>query len=384
MCATRRPGGRPPAFAAHRLALAPALPGASAATLERALAQGLREGGPAFAALLADSGLGPLWHRALHAHGLQQRLPAAALDALKAARTRAAAAYCLQTAALRQIDRLFEAGGIAYAAIKGAQVRELAYDEPALRPACDIDILVRAGQRAEAGRALAGAGFAYCPDPCNLSHEAGFARPGVSVDLHWDVLRPGRTPAGLAGALLDRRRRAGGFYGLDEADAMLLMLAHPAFAKHVCTPHMGLHRAADFAFWTARRAVDWDLVAARLDGAGLKTAAWTVLSWFGLLGLPTPAAFAARIRPGPARARYLRHWLEHDLPTRWQSRPLLVQLGLTALLHDRPRDAWRAFAGRARAGLSPRPDPFAGLDQPPPLQAQHPVGEGQAGRAVGD
>lgn len=342
--------------------MAPALPGASAASLEHAF--GLAGDGAAFMAFLLANGLGPLWHQALHAHGLQGLLAQDSQDALKSSRRAAAAAYWSQDAALRQIDRLFEARGIAYAAIKGAHVRELAYGEPALRPACDVDILVSAGQRVAAGRALAEAGFRYCPEPGQPGHEATFARAGVDIDLHWDILRPGRTRVGMADALVGRRRRVGGFFGLDDTDAVFLMLAHPAIAKYVCAPHMGLHRAADFALWTQRRAVDWSAAAARLREAGLMAAAWTVLCWFALLGLAAPEPFVREIAPGKARRRYLRYWLEHDLPTRWLRRPLLIQLGLTLFLHDRPADAWRAVAGRLRADFPRRADPFAALQAP--------------------
>ncbi len=58
--------------------------------------------------------------------------------------------------------------------------------------------------------------------------------------------------------------------------------------------------------------MDWVAVSNRLNDAGLKVAAWTVLKWFAMLvkmeDLPVPASFIAEIRPGLARSRYLTYW----------------------------------------------------------------------------
>ncbi len=358
-------GSFPPPFRLHRLALAPTRPETSAETLENAIDLALSSGEAAFITFLLDTGLGPVWHQALHACELQGRISLASLEALKASRFVATAHYLPQIAALRQIDSLFEAKGIAYAAIKGTHVRELVYDDPALRPACDIDILISARQRVAAAEALVEAGFHYHPKPDSVSHEAAFTKGVVDIDLHWDTFRPGRSRVDMTDAFIARRSRVGGFWGLGDTDATFLMLTHPAFSKYVCSPNMGLHRVVDFVRWAERRAVDWGAVAALLDEAGLKTAAWTVLRWFAMLGVGVPDAFVAQIKPGRARARYLDYWLEHDLPTRWLlQRPLLIQLGMTLFLHDGPFDACRAVRGRLRAYLSRHRDPFAHLRMP--------------------
>jgi hypothetical protein len=134
------------------------------------------------------------------------------------------------------------------------------------------------------------------------------------------------------------------------------MLTHPAFAKYVCSPNMGLARVADFLLWIGRRPVDWPAVLELLERSGLRTAAWTMLSWFRMLAPPETLelidGWLEDLRPGVLRRAYLRQWLDRDLPSRWLDRPLLIQVGFTLALHDRPGDALHALAGLSAARQS--------------------------------
>ena len=330
-------------------ALLPADPHAGPAACHAALASG----GADFLQLILAQGLGPLWHHRLQTGGQLDALPQDTAEALREARLSAAGSFLAQRAALDRLDRLFEAAGIPWLAMKGAHVRECAYPDPALRPAGDIDILVAPADRRRAARALLDAGYAVHAEPANISHEATFSHGGVDIDLHWHILRPGRTRVGLTEQLLERRQRSGGQWGPSDGDTLFLMLTHPAFAKYVCSPNMGLGRVADFLLWLQQRPADWPGVVKQLDAAGLKTAAWAMLSWFRLLA---PAALQATldawrgsVRPGRLRAAYLRQWLLRDLPGRWLQRPVLIQFGFTLPLHDRPGDALHALRGVRQA-----------------------------------
>ncbi len=320
----------------------------------------LADGGADFLELILAQGLGPLWHHCLQSHGLLDALPGEVTDALRDDRMSAAGGYLAQRAALDRLDRLFETEGIPWLVMKGAHVRECAYPDPALRPAGDIDILIPPADRRRAARALLGAGHAVHADPANISHEATFSHGGVDIDLHWHILRPGRTRLDLTGQLLERRQRVGGQWGPCDSDTLFLMLTHPAFAKYVCSPNMGLGRVADFLLWVQQRPVDWPAVVKRLDAAGLKTAAWTMLSWFRLLAPPalhaTLDGWLGSVRPGRLRAAYLRQWLLRDLPGRWLQRPVLIQFGFTLPLHDRPGDALHALRGVRQARRNRRHD----------------------------
>jgi len=350
------------AFRRHRLALAVADPNATADTLRMAIAD-IAQFGPAFYTdFLPRQGLSSYWHHTLEQHGLAGVIEPAVRSALKQARLSETVSYMAQKAALQELDRLFEAKGIRYAVIKGTHVRELVYADPTLRPASDIDILVAPEQRLAAVDALKEAGFTLFVNPDVLSHEASLTRGGVDIDLHWDILRPGRTRIDTVPILLARRRRSADIWGLDDADVVFLMLVHPAFAKYVCSPNMDLNKVIDFTLWATRRNIDWDAVATLLEQTGLCAAAWTVLRWYAMLlepgPLPVPEQFVARIAPGPLRQRYLARWLEHDLPTRWLDKPTRIQFGFTLFLHDRPADAWHALVSILRARHHRGDDPL--------------------------
>ena len=350
------------AFHRHRLALAVADPNAKPDTVRQAIAD-IAQFGPAFYTdFLPRQGLSSYWHHTLEQHGLADVIEPAVRPALKQARLSETVSYMAQKAALQELDRLFEAKGIRYAVIKGTHVRELVYADPALRPASDIDILVAPEQRLAAVDALKEAGFTLFVNPDVLSHEASLTRGGVDIDLHWDILRPGRTRIDTVPILLARRRRSADICGLDDADVVFLMLVHPAFAKYVCSPNMDLNKVIDFTLWATRRNIDWDAVAALLEQTGLCTAAWIVLKWYAMLleprPLQVPEQFVARISPGPLRQRYLTQWLERDLPTRWLDKPTRIQFGFTLFLHDRPADAWHALASILRARQRRGDDPL--------------------------
>jgi hypothetical protein len=268
---------------------------------------------------------------------------------LRKAHVSAAIGYLAQRAALDRLDGSFEAAGIAYVAIKGAHVRECVYPDPALRPASDLDILIMPADRRRAARALLDAGYSAHPVLANVSHEATFSRGLVDIDLHWSMLRPGRTRIDMTASLIERRQRTGRLWGLSDTDTLFLMLTHPAFAKYVCSPNMGLVRVADFLLWLNRRPVDWPAVLQLLDRNGLKTAAWTMLIWLRRLA-PHDAGTAIdgwidSLHPGRLRAAYLREWVARDLPSRWLNHPLLIQVAFTLPLHDRFGDMLHAVAG---------------------------------------
>lgn len=315
----------------------------------KACCDALAAGGRPFLDLILAQDLGPLWHHCLQAGGLLVTLPSHAVEALHEARIAATAGYLAQRAALLRIDELFESAGIPYVVMKGGHVRECVYPEPSVRSCSDLDILVERTDRQRAARLLVDAGYGAHVEPATISHEATFSRPPVDIDLHWDILRPGRTRIDVTAEFLARRQRVNGFWGLSDGDTLFLMLTHPAFAKYVCSPNMGLARVADFLLWVQTRPVEWTSALKLLEQAGLKTAAWTMLSWFRMLAAPQSIAriegWLDTVKPGRLRAAYLEYWLMHDLPSRWLNRPLPIQIGFTLFMHDRVTDAQHAIKG---------------------------------------
>jgi hypothetical protein len=326
---------------------------AAAQTDPAACHDALVNGGTHLLDRILTQDLGALWHHSLQSNGLLDSMPPDTIDALRQARMSAAVGYLAQRATLDRLDRLFETAGIPYAMMKGAHVRECVYPDPALRPASDIDILIAPADRRRAARVLLGTGYTVHAEPGNISHEATFSHGAVDIDLHWHILRPGRTRIELTTELLARRQRVNGLWGLSDDDTLFLMLTHPAFAKYVCSPNMGLARVADFLLWIHKRPIDWPAVLQLLERAGLKTAAWTMLTWFRMLAPSDAHAtlddWMKTVCPGSLRAAYLQQWLLHDLPSRWLDRPFLIQFGFTLALHDRLGDALHALRGLRQA-----------------------------------
>ena len=336
-----RPGG----CQWEKLALLPSDPGADS----QALVEALVRGGANFVELLLHYDLAALWHARASSDPGWSSVPEMQRNQLQAARLAAGAHYMAQQQAIAEVDRLFDAAGIAYAVMKGALVRELLHADPSVRAAGDIDVLVSPGDRQEAARLLVGAGFKMHLDMLNVSHEITLKTASADIDLHWNILRPGRTRMDLTAELLGRRNRVSSFWGLSESDSTFMMLVHPAFAKYVCSPHMGLSRVLDFLLWSPRVPVHWQQVMELLDRAGVKAAAWATLTWFEALAPerlhPLLREWRSAIHPGTLRARYLELWLRHNLPSRLIAHPLPIQFGWTTFLHDRPSDAMVAYRG---------------------------------------
>ena len=340
-----------PPFAAPKAALLAAFQDAASADLTRALA----EGGPSLEALILEQQLGPLWHA-------RTKVPPFAKS-----RADAAMFYIRQTAALRDIDDLFEQRGIRYAVFKGAGIRDLIYDDPSVRVCWDIDVLVAPDQRTAAAGALVDAGYRLRVDPMLASHEVTLTKDLVAIDLHWQLLRPGRTPPSMTSQMLERRARHGDAWTLSDADTLLVLLVHPTFSKHLSTSQMGLHRLADIALWLQKRRTEWPSLVRELDTAGLKTAAWTMLS---LVRMLSPDRFTEvldpplrALQPNRLRAAYLRTWLTRDLSARFAHLHLARLLGFSVFLHDQPSGAWRALRGwqRSRGSREEDTSVFEGL-----------------------
>lgn len=336
----------------QRAALAPWGAGAGRDALDSVIARG---GESVLLATILAQGLGPLWSAALSdAPGLGHLSPAASA-ALDRARLDETARALLQGHTLTQVGDILSTAGIVHAVFKGASLRGYLYPEPGLRPVDDLDILVDPRDRDAAVTALTQAGFRLKTLDCNLSHEADLIRGPVCVDLHWGLFRPGRSRMDLAPLLLRRRRLFRGIWGLDPSAALLVMLVHSAFAKHVSGPRSRLVRQVDLDLLIRHQDPDWDWVLDQVVAAGLAPAAWATLYWQRcLLDTPVPAVAVARLTPGQGRRAYLAHWIDADLPTRLSPVPFLVQGAFTLALHQGPADVLHALAGllRARMGAS--------------------------------
>lgn len=296
-------------------------------------------------------GLASLCEEQLSRTRALSQIPQTLAHQLLAARRNATAHYLAQSGVWAEVNAALDQNNVEYVILKGVATREEIYPDPAVRSAGDIDLLIRETDRNTVCRLFADLGFNETPASSSSVHEVTLRRGAVDIDLHWDILRPGRTRRPLVDALIGRRVRGPRAWRLDDADTVFMMLIHPAFTKYVCSRNMGLNRVVDMLRFVQSRDVDWQAVADRLTESGLCTAAWCTLRWIGLLRpavVLAPDWFRRRIQPGPVRRTYLGQWLIHGWPDRLLGRAdWLIQGAFTLPLHDRGTDAWRALRYRA-------------------------------------
>ncbi len=321
----------------YRHALLAVFPGVP----DEQLAAAMEAGGPTFPNFVEEHGLAALWHERT------------GRDEFRSARRLAEAMYLAQEQALNEIDAVFAKEGIEYIVIKGAANRLLLYDNPAIRAAHDLDILVNAEDRVNAAKALHAAGFQPRFNPGNISRELVLSRSTVDIDLHWALLREGRLRIDPTADMLARRRRLHNIWMPSPEDSLFLLLVHPAFGKHLSSWNMGLHRVADVIYWLRTQEVDWPAVCEQLKTCGVQTAAWATLRWVQMLSQEhAPDSLEGMLdetRPGTLRRRWLERWLRKDLSKRLAHNNWIRLLGMSLFLHDRPGDTMRALQGRYRA-----------------------------------
>jgi hypothetical protein len=138
--------------------------------------------------------LEPFLYRALCDHPELEASPDI-LAELRRGYTRSAIASMAGEALLKQVLARFAGEQIPVVLLKGAYLGAVVYKDPALRPMCDLDVLVRPGNFRRAGRLLEALSFQlYAEEPGGfrwalqpaLTYVRGGPVPGA-VDLHWAV-----------------------------------------------------------------------------------------------------------------------------------------------------------------------------------------------------
>ena len=332
------------AYSLHRTVLGPLLLNADEKDLSESCKQIDQIGETTLIEFLQQQGLAPMWHRALHQAADNTLASKTFIETLHQARLLATGAYMLQSQGLKEIKSTLDDEKINHVIFKGCHIRESIYDEPAIRPACDIDVLISPNDQIKAIQALINAGYQAVPDPEIISHEISLVKGGISIDLHWDIMRPGRTRIPMTEILLKTRKEFSTHWGLDNDATLFLMLVHPVFTKYSTTPHSTLIRIVDLAHWIETKKPDWEKIESWLEDAGVKTAAWITLEWLRqLTKIAPPALFMNCIEPGRLRTKYLGYWITKNLSSRFINWPFLIQTAFTLPAHDNLTDVIQAI-----------------------------------------
>jgi hypothetical protein len=336
-------------FYLHRLALGPLVQDKQSSSIDETLQEIELVGAEQFLHFIRWHGLAPLWCDMLTAHARNAGMCTTLMEQLHQDKLNAVAMYMLQLHTLEKIHHLFAGAGIPYAVFKGAQVREIVYAEPALRPASDIDILIKGHARDHAIQVLTQAGMQASINPDNYSHECTFMDGNVAVDLHWHILRPGRIAPDISDELLNTPSMINGFYGMNNPATIFALLVHPAYTRYVCNPYATLIRIVDMVRLFRKLDFDWNQVIELLTRAHARTAAWSTLFWLNLLVESEPAKeIMNRLAPPHIKRSYLEFWIRNNLPFKLESRKILMHFGFTLPLHDSINDALTAIKYRIK------------------------------------
>jgi hypothetical protein len=330
-------------YVLHQLALAPLLPGASEKSIIQASSLLPLVGETTFLSFLEHHGLHALWHEVIIASDHLSNFPESFVEQLHQHRLATTGHYLLQKNALAEVKALLDAEDVIHATMKGAHTRELLYKDPSCRPACDIDILISRQDINRTASILNEAGYRVAINADNIGHEASFTKSAIDIDLHWDILRTGRTRIPLAESFLSTRTEHQTHWGLNNEATLFMLMVHPVFTKYATSANSALVRVLDLILWMKEKEIDWDKTYDLLDIAGNKTTAWIMLEWLHQLGWDSVSeTLIDKLRPGVLRKAYLQRWIQRNYSDRFLNTPVINQLMFTLPAHDKVGDAIHA------------------------------------------
>lgn len=234
---------------------------------------------------------------------------------LARAQRRCSATLMRNFALAEELARVCQAlgdAGVTALAIKGVVLAEQLYGSLALRPAADLDVLVRPADLPRARAVLRDLDFAPAPapaEPHHAFHDPQYfrERPGgaVCLELHWALWDARLFP--FDGERLWARAAPARVNGLpvrtlSPEDTLLHLAIHRARAP------LRLRLVCDIAELLRRHAdrLDWDELLGQGRAAGARMALFSALSLAErLLGAPLPPVILPRLGVGALRRRAL-------------------------------------------------------------------------------
>ena len=210
---------------------------------------------------------------------------------------------------------------------------------------CDIDILVRDEQKYDAVKALLQTGFNAHHEAENISHETSLHKNNVWIDLHWHLMRPGRTRINLNDYLFEQQQTFGEFTGLSNEASLLVMLIHPAITKYVNGSVSSLRHLVDIHRLAQCDDINWERLKDVLEQSGTRTAAWASLTWLQMLSdEPMYEDLTNQLKPGGLKARWLHYWMGKDLNKKLAEHRTIIRACFSLVLQDNLRDVFNAVS----------------------------------------
>jgi hypothetical protein len=298
-------------------------------------------------AVAEAEGVGPALGFACNA-GVPEAMPGAVRARLRRRLADSTAGHLVLLQELGRLLEGFRVGGVPVISLKGPVLGEMLYPRPALRPASDLDLLIRPEARLAVDDVLRELGYRRRPDEHSWAFDMAHDRAtcydspcGVRVDLHWALLSEPRYVWNEAQSLevWDRAikiRVAGETVSVLCPEDLVVYLA-----LHLAVHHglAGLLWYWDLSLCIERwgATLDWQAVLARAMRWRVRAALYfALLELEACFGVSAPAGLMGQLRPRGPRAAAMRWVLRRDA----QRRVRLEHL-ITLLLVDRARDLVR-------------------------------------------
>jgi hypothetical protein len=282
---------------------------------ERALLDLLRDGRPAttlpsgtwdtILSLAQREGLSSTVYARVRAGAPGTAVPESATASLARRYDEGAARTAKAYAELEPVLRALGAAGVRAMLLKGAALARFTYEDPALRPFTDLDLLVRADDVAAAGQAMRAAGYAAAgPEHPTGTYEHCYFAPSwqrLPVDIHWRYAEPFHAIELDYVDLFARASlvRIGHEAALLPSPEDLLVALSVHVVREVWESKPMLRYLCDVAETIRRQRVDWDrLVACARASRHLRAPLrLTLRAAEALLGADVPAPVLEAIRP---------------------------------------------------------------------------------------
>jgi hypothetical protein len=223
---------------------------------------------PGFLALSAAEGILGLLHARVHGTGAAHRLPPALVESLRAGAHRQAAMELAQRAELRRLVAAIRAKGLDMLLMKGASLAYDVYADPAWRVRSDVDLLIRAADRARIRACLEELGFRSEPEVSGRFATYQFHCARIDVhgvrhlcDVHWKIANPQRFADAIP---FDELAQAAVPLPALGPDARGLGRAHALWLA--CVHQVAHHYNRDMLVWV----YDVHLLAGALDASDLQ------------------------------------------------------------------------------------------------------------------
>jgi len=312
-----------------------------------------------------NHGLAPLLYYHLHRHNLDPQIPQSTMDQLHDIYYTNLARNILLYDELNQISECFEEKEIPVVALKGIALAESVYENVALRPMADVDLLVEKRNLPEVMKAFSKLGFEILPQEKEITlkymNELHLVKhrenvkylPSLVVNTHWDLTAPIRFRGATKTNTRQMIERAqptkianSNVLVMRPEDQILHVIYHATF-QH---PFIGLLQLCDVAelIKLEENELDWQSLVKRARNGKIAIATYYLLSSAKrLLGAPIPNRVLKSLTPNLVKRGLLNILLvDSGFLAECPTRPVASRYLLQTLMLDKTVDTlsllWKA------------------------------------------